>query len=45
MIKIKLHKNDINKLLNKFDNIKKFSTEETDKIFGYTASQISKGQK
>jgi len=45
MIEIKLHKNDINKLLNKFDNIKKFSTEGTDKIFGYTASQISKRAK
>jgi|14BtaG_2_1085337.scaffolds.fasta_scaffold01181_15 HK97 gp10 family phage protein len=45
MIEINVNKTDISKLLKKFNNIKKFSTEETDKIFGYTASQISKRAK
>jgi HK97 gp10 family phage protein len=45
MIDLNLNKTGINKLLAKFAKIKNFTKDETDQIFGYTASQISKRAK
>ena len=45
MIEVQVNKGDINKLLAKFAKIKNFTKDETDQIFGYTASQISKRAK
>ena len=45
MINLNLNKTGVNKLLLKFAKIKNFTKDETDKIFGYTASQIAKRAK
>ncbi len=45
MIELNVNKTGINKLLAKFAKIKNFTKDETDQIFGYTASQIVKRAK